>query len=155
MSVRAEIAAWVAVLVVLAGGLAVEGARRVELERRVPVEPKEVYRTLARSRTAWQVVDVRPDLEEGFEDAHVPGALPMPGCDPSRTPDAARGRILFTVPTVVVGGDEDPGAMRACLARFASARAMAGGMDAWSAARLPEDMGAYSPPSAKAGGGCL
>lgn len=155
MSARAEVAASVAVLAILSGLLVAEGRRRVELERRVPVEPKEVYRTLARSQTSWQVVDVRPDLADGYEDAHVPGALPMPGCDPGRAPEAARGRILFSVPTVVVAAPGDPDGLRACLARFASARGMAGGMDAWSGARLPEDTGAYSPPSAKAGGGCL
>jgi rhodanese-related sulfurtransferase len=155
VTARGEVALSIAVLGVLGALLVAEGRRRVDLERRVPVEPREVYRTLARSQTAWQVVDVRPDLSEGYEESHVPGALPMPGCDPSRAPEAARARILLGAPTVVVAPEGDPEAVRACLARFASARAMAGGMDAWSGARLPEDSGAYSPPSAKAGGGCL
>lgn len=155
MSARGEVILSVVVLAALSTLLAREGVRRVELERQVPVEPKEVYRALARSQTAWQVVDVRPDLADGFEDAHVPGAIPMPGCDPALAPEAARGRVLFSAPTVVIGAPGDAAAMNACLARFASARGMAGGMDAWSAARLPEDTGAYSPPSAKAGGGCL
>ena len=155
MSARAEVVASAAVLAVLSAMLLVEGNRRVELERRIPVEPKELYRTLARSQASWQVVDVRPDLSEGYEESHVPGALPLPGCDPARAPEAARARILFSVPTVVVAPKDDPDALRACLARFASARGLAGGMDAWTGANLPEDTGAYSPPSAKAGGGCL
>ncbi len=155
MSARVEVLASAAIVAVLSTMLAVEGSRRVELERRVPVEPKEVYRTLARSQTSWQVVDVRPDLAEGYEEAHVPGAIPLPGCDPSLAPEAARARILFSVPTVIVGQPDDPEARQACLSRFASARWMAGGMDAWTSANLPEDMGAYTAPSAKAGGGCL
>ena len=155
MSVKAEILASAAILAVLSTMLVVEGSRRVELERRVPVEPKELYRTLARSQTSWQVVDVRPDLAEGYEESHVPGAIPLPGCDLALAPEAARARILFSVPTVVVAPKDDPGALRACLSRFASARGLAGGMDGWTGANLPEDMGAYSPPSAKAGGGCL
>ncbi len=155
MSVKAEVLASAAILAVLSTMLVVEGSRRVELERRVPVEAKELYRTLARSQTSWQVVDVRPDLSEGYEESHVPGAIPLPGCDLARAPESARARILFSVPTVLVAPKDDPEALRACLSRFASARGLAGGMDGWSGANLPEDVGAYSPPSAKAGGGCL
>jgi rhodanese-related sulfurtransferase len=147
--------AYVAVLAVLAGLVAAEGRHRVDLERRLPVEPREAYRTLARSQASWQVLDVRPDLAEGYEDAHVPGAIPLPGCDPDRAPPAARERIYPSVPTLLVSEEGDEPGLRACLSRFASARALAGGMAGWSAARLPEDTGAYSPPSAKAGGGCL
>ena len=147
--------AFAAALLLLAGLLAVEGRRRVELERRLPVEPKELYRLLARTQASWQLLDVRPILAEGYDDAHVPGALPLPGCDPGAAPDAARARILTSVPTVVISAEGDEPGLQACLARFASARSLAGGMSAWSAANLPEDSGEYTPPSAKAGGGCL
>ena len=146
---------YAAVLVVLAGLALAEGRQRIELERRVPVEPRELYRLLSRSSTTWQVLDVRPDLADGYEDSHVPGALPLPGCDPSRAPPEARERILPTVPTVLVSAGGAEPEVQACLARFAAARSLAGGMAAWSEARLPEDSGAYAPPSAKAGGGCL
>ena len=86
MSARVEVLASAAIVAVLSAMLVVEGNRRVELERQVPVEPKELYRTLARSQTSWQVVDVRPDLAEGYEEAHVPGAIPLPGCDPAQAP---------------------------------------------------------------------
>ncbi len=150
-----EGAVLVAAFAILTALLVTEGHRRVDLERRLPVQPAEMYRTLARSATGVQVIDVRPDLEDGFEDAHVPGAIPLPGCDPDRAPEAARGRIFPTVPTVLVSGSGDEPEVQRCLARFKRSRVLAGGMDAWSEARLPEDSGAYSPPSAKAGGGCL
>jgi hypothetical protein len=146
---------WIAALAVLSALVAAEGRRRVDLERRVPVEAREVYRTLARSQTAWQVIDVRPDLADGYEDSHVPGSVPVPGCDLERAPGPARDRVFTSVPTIVVSDAGDDPGLPACLARFGSARPLAGGMAAWSAARLPEDTGAYSPPSVKAGGGCL
>jgi len=146
---------WVAAFLLLGGLLLVEGRRRVELERRVPVEAKQLYRLLSRSAVSLQLVDVRPDLEDGYEDTHVPGALPLPGCDHSRAPEAARARIITSVPTVVISGAGDEPELQACLARFTSARVLAGGMEAWAEARLPEDSGEYAPPSAKAGGGCL
>jgi rhodanese-related sulfurtransferase len=149
-----ELGAWVAALAVLSALLVQEGRRRVDLERRVPVQAREVYRTLARSQTAWQVIDVRPDLADGYEDSHVPGAIPVPGCDLARAPGVVRDRVFPSVPTVVVGAGDDAG-LAPCLARFGSARPLAGGMSAWSAARLPEDSGPYSAPSVKAGGGCL
>lgn len=142
-------------LALLATLVAAEGKRRVDLERRLPVAPAELYRILARSQTAWQVIDVRPDLAEGYEESHLPGAIPLPGCDPSRAPVSARDRILPSVPTIVVSASGGEGEVQRCLARFTAARSLDGGMAAWSAARLPEDSGEYSPPSVKAGGGCL
>ncbi len=155
MSARAEAVAWAAALAVLAALVVGEGSRRAELERRIPVAPKELYRTLARSQTGVQVVDVRPDLADGYEEAHVPGAIPLPGCDPSRAPPGAGERIHRSVPTVLVSTDGAGDDVARCLARFTSARTLAGGMEAWAGARLPEDVGEYTPPSAKAGGGCL
>lgn len=155
MRARLEPFAWAALLVALSGFVLAEGRRRAELERAVPLAPRELYRTLARSRTAWQVVDVRPDLADGYEDAHVPGAVPLPGCDPARAPAGARERLLASAPTVIVSERGTDDEVRACLARFPSARALAGGMQAWGAANLPEDVGEYVPPSTRAGGGCL
>jgi 3-mercaptopyruvate sulfurtransferase SseA len=56
---------------------------------------------------------------------------------------------------VLVTGSGDPAEGVRCAGYFTSARLLAGGMEAWSDANLPEDSGEYSPPSAKAGGGCL
>lgn len=155
MRARREPWAWASLLALLVAPVAVEGRHRAELERRLAVAPREAYRTLARSQTTWQVVDVRTDLADGYDDAHVPGALPLPGCDPSLSPAAARERIVASVPTLIVSQTGDEPEARACLARFGAARVLAGGMEAWSAARLPEDSGEYTPPSLKAGGGCL
>ena len=155
MTRRIETAVYLALLAGLSLLVAAEGRRRAELERRVPVAPAELYRTLARSQTAWQVVDVRPDLADGYEESHVPGAIPLPGCDPERAPAAARARVHATVPTVIVSSGDGGAEVERCLARFGAARRLAGGMEAWSQARLPEDSGEYAPPSVKAGGGCL
>lgn len=150
-----ELWIYLGAMVALSHLVVVEGHTRGDLERRLAIEPRELYRTLARSRTAWQVVDVRADLAEGYQESHVPGAVPMPGCDESLAPAGARERIVRSVPTVVIsargGGPEE----RACLDRFTAARTLAGGMEAWSAASLPEDSGEYTPPSVRAGGGCL
>lgn len=150
-----ETAGWIALLAALGGAVVAEGATRADLERRLPIEPQEVYRALARSQATLQIVDVREDLVEDYEDAHVPGAIPWPACDPDQAPEAARGRVLPSVPTVIVGlgGDDDLTAR--CAGRFTSARRLAGGMEGWSDANLPEDSGEYSAPSSKAGGGCL
>jgi rhodanese-related sulfurtransferase len=155
VSARAEAVAWGAALAVLAALVAVEGSRRADLERRIPVAPKELYRTLATSQTGVQVVDVRSSLEDGYDESHVPGAIPLPGCDPALAPRGASERIHGSVPTVLVSADGGGEEIGRCLARFTSARTLAGGMEAWDEARLPEDVGEYTPPSAKAGGGCL
>jgi rhodanese-related sulfurtransferase len=154
MTARTEVAVTIGALALLSALVAVEGRRRSELERRLPVGATELYRRLARSQSSVQLIDVRADLA-GFEDAHLPGSIPMPGCDPSRAPEKARGRIVLTAPTVVVSASGAEPDLATCLARFGAARGLAGGMAAWSAANLPEDSGEYSPPSAKAGGGCL
>lgn len=155
MTWRLEAAVYLALLAGMGALVGVEGRRRAELERRVPVAPAELYRTLARSQTSWQVVDVRADLSGGYEDSHIPGAIPLPGCDAEKAPAAARDRIYPTVPTVLVSSRGDGAAVEKCLTRFAAARRLAGGMQAWDDASLPEDSGEYSAPSVKAGGGCL
>jgi len=155
MKGRIEAVGWAVVLAALAWFVVAEGRTRSDLERQVPVPAQEFYRTLARSQATWQVVDIREDLAEGYEDARVPGSLPMPGCDLTRTPAAARDRILPSVPTVIVTADGTGEGLERCEAFFTSARVLAGGMEAWSDASLPEDSGEYSPPSARAGGGCL
>ena len=152
---RLEPLLWVLVLAVLSGMVVNEGKRRAGLEHRLPVEAKELYRTLATSKAALQVIDVRADLAEGYEDARVPGAIPLPGCDLAAAPEKARDRIYPSVPTVLVTTSGHPAEAARCAGLFTSARLLAGGMEGWTDASLPEDSGEYSPPSAKAGGGCL
>lgn len=150
-----EPAGWAALLLVLSALVLGEGARRADLERGIPLTPTELYRTLARSQTSWQVVDARRDVAGEYEEAHVPGAVPVPACDPALAPEPARDRVHRGVPTVIVTAGGDADLVRRCLARFTLARSLAGGMDAWSGASLPEDSGPYAPPSSRAGGGCL
>lgn len=155
MSRLGEPLAWFLAIALLLGGVVVEGRRRVSLEARVPVGAKELYGLLARSQVRYQIVDVRADLAEGYEDDHIPGAVPMPECDPEKTPKAARDRILPSVPTIIVSEEGDAAAFARCAARFTTARNLGGGMKAWDDANLPEDTGEYTPPSSRAGGGCL
>lgn len=143
---------YVALLALLSAGALAEGRRRAELDRRLPLTPQELYRTLARSQVRWQVIDARTS---DFDDAHVPGSIPFPACDAGRTPAAARERIVASAPTVIVTASGEAKESEPCLARFTSARVLAGGMAAWSDANLPEDSGDYAPPSSRAGGGCL
>lgn len=131
-----------------------EGARRHDLEARLALAPRELYQRLAKSELKWQIVDVRPDVAD-YDDAHIPGAIPYPGCDPAQVPAAAKERILGSVPTIIVSGDGDPSTFEKCGRGFTSARNLEGGMTAWSDSNLPEDSGEYAPPRSSAGGGCL
>ena len=152
MSASLETAAWLAALAAAAGLVWSEGAERAALERRVPVAPRELYRALARAPEGLQVVDVRED-RGGFEDAHVPGAIPLPGCELARAPERARARLVGSAPTVLVGATGAAEETERCAGLFRSARTLAGGMEGWSEAGLPEDAGAWIPPPPETGGG--
>jgi rhodanese-related sulfurtransferase len=102
-----------------------------------------------------QIVDLRPYDDEHYLDAHIPGAIPSPGCDEGQTPEKAKDRIYSYVQTIIVTEAGDSAAFEACSKRFGQARLLAGGMAAWTEASLPEDTGDYSPPKNAAGGGCL
>ncbi len=146
---------WSVVLGGLAGLNLQEGRRHHDLEAQVALAPKVLYQRLAKSQVQWQIVDVRTDLRDGYEDAHIPGALPFPSCDPALSPEAAKGRALASVPTIIVSEDGSPEIFAKCASYFTSARNLGGGMAAWSEANLPEDTGEYVPPKSSAGGGCL
>ena len=152
---KVEMPLYVTLLVVLGVLVLGEGRTRAELESRVGISPQQLYRTIGKSTVKIQIVDIREDLEEGYVDTHVPGAIPMPGCDPAKTPPAALERILASAPTVVVTADGAQQPFEACAARFTNARNLQGGLTAWVDANLPEDSGDYVPPKAGAGGGCL
>lgn len=135
------------------GNFAAAVANRA-LEARLPITARELYARLAQSQVKVQIIDIRVPSAHGYDDAHVPGAIPLPGCDLEAAPASVRDHIFAYMPTVVVAGDATAG-VESCLARFAMAKTLAGGMSAWSAANLPEDSGEYSPPKAGGGGGCL
>ncbi len=150
----AEPFVWMAALALLSALIAREAFARADLERAVPVTPAELYRAIGASQAKLQLVDVRASLED-FDDTHVPGAIPLPGCDDAKAPAGAAERALASVPTIIISANGERAAFDACARRFTQARNLAGGMAAWSDANLPEDSGEYVPPKAAAGGGCL
>lgn len=151
---KVEAAIYVALVALLAGLIGVEGKRNTELQAQVALTPAQLWKKLANSQTKLQIIDARTDLDE-FEDVHIPGAIPFPGCELAKTPDAAVDRIYPYLNTVVVTEDGDKAAFDACAAKFTVAWNLAGGMSAWEDEALPEDSGEYVPPKASAGGGCL
>lgn len=152
---RFEFIIYVAALAILSVALLREGSRATELASKSAVTPKELYTMLSNPQLKVQIVDLRPNDDDNYVDTHIPGALPMPGCDDDATPVAARERIYPYVSTVIVTAEGDQASFEKCRAKFGVARNLAGGQAAWSDARLPEDSGAFSPPKNAAGGGCL
>jgi rhodanese-related sulfurtransferase len=153
---RFELAIYVAAIAVLSVALFLEGRHTTELASRSSVSPKQVMAMLSNPQLKVQVVDLRPvSGDEGFDESHIPGALPMPGCDEAQTPASARERIYPYVTTILVSGEGDQALFEKCAAKFGVARNLAGGFTAWDDATLPEDSGSYSPPKNAAGGGCL
>lgn len=152
---RIEPLLYVAALAVLGGLLFSEGRRTTQLLAQQPVSPKELYGLLSNPQVKVQVVDLRAYDDDHFLDAHIPGAIPLPGCDLAQAPAPARDRVYAYVPTVLVTDSGDAAAFDACKAKFGQARLLAGGMAAWSEANRPEDTGDYTPPKNAAGGGCL
>lgn len=146
---------WIWVLVAMVALVLHEGWQTVALEANVDIDAKELYRTLARSTVRFQIIDARTDVVEEYEDAHLPGSIPLPECDAAKAPAAAAERVLDSVPTIIVSADGDAALFERCRASFTVARNLAGGMEAWSDANLPEDSGEYVAPRSAAGGGCL
>jgi rhodanese-related sulfurtransferase len=152
---RLEGLLYVAALAVLSVVLLFEGKTWTSLATRQPVTPKELYALLSNPQVKVQVVDLRAYDDDHFLDTHVPGAVPLPACDPDQAPQSARDRVYPYVMTVLVTDDGDLAAFEKCRERFGLAKNLAGGMAAWSDANLPEDTGDYSAPKSSAGGGCL
>ena len=138
-----------------------EGRTQVKLEGQVPITAKALYDQMAEGQ-AFQLIDLRPleddDNEDvgGFQYLRVPKSTPMPNCDLSQAPEAARPHIKPQLPTVIITADGDPAAIERC-GVFKRARYLKGGVMAWSEAGLPEDEGEYTPPKpmGAGGGGCL
>lgn len=147
--------AWIAALAVSSTFVVSQGARRADLDEQIAITPKQLYKQIGSSQVKLQIVDVRGDIEENYEDTHVPGAIPFPGCELAALPPTVQERIVPSVPTIVVSADGDRAAYDKCRAFFTSSRNLAGGLDAWIDANLPEDSGEYVPPKPSAGGGCL
>ncbi len=152
--------AFLVVIVALSALVASAGMARTDIENRIPYESREVLSIVSQKGHRVQVIDVRKLSDDdddvgGYEDARIPGALPMPGCDPANVPDEAKGRIRADIPTVLVSRDGDTKSYEACKQRFLRVRNLEGGMAAWTDAGLPEEDGEYVAPRMGAGGGCL
>lgn len=152
---RLESILYVGALLLLGGLLMAEGSRTTTLLAQRPVSPKELYGLLSNPQVKLQLVDLRPYDDDHYVDTHVPGSIPLPGCDFEKAPEAARERIYPYVSTIIITEEGDQAAFEACRSKFAQARLLEGGLTAWTDANLPEDTGEYSPPKNAAGGGCL
>jgi 3-mercaptopyruvate sulfurtransferase SseA len=146
---------WTAALALSTSFIAYEGARRADLDERTPLAPRALYQAIGTSAVKLQIVDVRPDPIDNYEDDHVPGAIPFPGCDSTTVDDKIKPFLVPSLPTVIVSQDGDPQVFSTCTAFFTSARNLDGGFDAWEAAGLPTVGDVYVPPKPSAGGGCL
>lgn len=154
MKKQVEVGVYVALIAVLSAMVGLEGSRNTELQSKAQLTPKKLYAKLSNPQLKLQIVDAREDLSE-YEDTHVPGALPFPGCDVAKLPEPAKDRVYGYVPTVIITSEGDAATFEKCRAQFAVAWNLAGGMTAWSDQNLPEDSGEYTPPKSSAGGGCL
>ena len=152
---KLELPIYVAAIAVLGALLFSEGKHASELQERAAVSPKELYTMLGNPQLKVQIVDLRPYDDDNYIDTHIPGAIPMPGCDLDKTPESARDRIYPYVTTIIVTAEGDQAAFDQCRTKFGLARNLAGGLTAWDDENKPEDTGEYSPPKAGAGGGCL
>jgi rhodanese-related sulfurtransferase len=125
------------------------GAKNAELST-----AKALYKTMASTQRPLQVIDVREDLDE-YDDTHIPGSIPFPGCDMAQTAEEVRPFILKSVPTVIISAEGDDETFEKCRVHFTHAQNLAGGIEGWTDELLPEDSGEYVPPKPGAGGGCL
>ncbi|WP_297456066.1 rhodanese-like domain-containing protein [Persephonella sp.] len=166
MSPKIERAIYIAVIIVLSGVLLAFGKKEVELRNNLPMTVDELADKMSNPKINLQIIDVRPykpseEEEDEAEDTdfytlvHIPGAIPMPDCDLSKTPKDARPQISPYVPTVIVSKNGDPKVFEKCKKFFKFVRNLKGGIVAWDEAGYPEDEDEYTPPSAGGGGGCL
>jgi rhodanese-related sulfurtransferase len=146
---------WAAALALSTSFVVYEGARKADLDEATPIAAKPLYKMLGTSTTKVQLVDVRPDPGEHYEDDHVPGSIPFPGCDAAGLDAAVKPFVVRSVPTIVISQDGDPKVFATCAAFFSAARNLEGGFDAWEEAGLPTVGDVYVPPKPSAGGGCL
>lgn len=146
---------YIIAFLVLGAGLISEGARASALQRKIPLTADQLYEQLKLGSKKIQIVDIRGDLEDNYDEGHIPGSIPFPDCSEEDQPEAAQGVIESSVPTVIVTADGDQEAFEACAKRFSVVRNLAGGYEGWVDADKPEDVDEYTPPALGAGGGCL
>jgi len=166
MNPKIERGIYIGIIIILAGYLLVLGKEYLELKKKLPITAEELYDMLSNPKLNIQIIDVRPyEVDEEEEDeaeeidyytgAHIPGSIPFPDCDESKTPEEALKQINPYLPTIVVSKDGNPEIFKKCASKFPFARNLAGGIEAWDEEGYPEEEGEYEPPSAGGGGGCL
>lgn len=146
---------YIVVFLVLGAGLVNEGARAAALERKIPLTADELYEKLKKGSAKVQLVDIREEVEDNYDEGHIPGSIPFPNCSAEAQPEGAKGVIEASRPTVIITAEGDQEAFEACAKQFSRVRNLAGGYEAWVDADKPEDVDEYSPPALGAGGGCL
>ncbi len=147
---------YVGVVCVLSLVLVQEGGKQVELNAAIPVTGQQLLNMISQSQTKIQILDARPiEGDEGYEETHIPGAVPFPNCDFTAGLEHANKQILSSAPTVIVSADGNSEVFAKCRTQFKVVRNLAGGMKAWIDQGLPEDSGDYTPPRSSSGGGCL
>lgn len=155
MTARLEASIFGVAIVVLSLLLVQEGRTHSELSAGSALDARALYRRISSSQVKLQIIDARGGSEEGYEDTHIPGAIPFAGCDFEALDESVRARIFDYAPTVVVSANGESDVFDRCRRHFRTAFNLKGGMTAWLDAGLPEDSGEYVPPKNSAGGGCL
>ncbi len=166
MNPRLERAIYFGIIGILAIMVLVYGKKIVKLQEQIPLTADQLYTLLQNPKIQLQIIDVRPyqpseEEEDDAEDyqfytlSHIPGAIPMPQCDLSKTPEDAKEHINFYLPTVIISENGDPKVFEKCKKYFKIVRNLKGGMEAWLDKDYPTEEDEYVPPKAGGGGGCL
>jgi rhodanese-related sulfurtransferase len=151
---KIELSVYIVITIILGILLVNEGQKRVQILSQKPLSAKEAYNKLKHPQTKLQIIDIRAD-QSAYEDAHVPGAIPLFNCDFANTDEKIKKNIFTYLPTIIVTDSGDQQAFNNCAKNFTQARNLAGGMSGWSDEGLPEDSSEYTPPKLTGGGGCL
>lgn len=156
MKQNMEWMAYSGVVILLGLALLVEGKKQNELNAEIPITGGQLLRAISQSQSKIQILDTRSlSGSDGYEDSHIPGAIPFPDCDLSAAPESARAQIAEFAPTIIVSDSGSKEVYEKCRGQFRQVRNLAGGMKAWIDDSRPEDSGDYTAPRSSSGGGCL
>ena len=152
---------YIGVLLIFSGLLLSFGKKEIQLQKNIPITADEVYKLL-QTNAGFQIIDVRPygsdesEDENTYYEAHIPGSIPFPNCDESKTPKEALEHINPYLPTIIVSQNGDVEIFKKCAQRFTIVKNLKGGFAAWN--EKYEDFNEddeYSPPIIGSPVGCL
>lgn len=147
---------YVAIVVVLSGLIFKEGTRYNHLQGQIDLTNAELLKKISHAQLKLQIIDARElEGDNSYDDSHIPGAIPLPGCSLEGAPENVKPRLEFSMPSIIITTDGNKEIFSKCHELFKNSRNLAGGMTAWVDAAYPEDSGEYTPPRASSGGGCL